>query len=93
MQPGTMNLRAAIKNLDTGQKLFLKGQNEGFLITNVRGTYILTHNNKKLIKTKKVELAAKAVLSARNETLKGIHPKADRKLLRDLGLSPEIVIP
>jgi hypothetical protein len=93
MKPGTIDLRAAVKNLDPGQQLALKGKGESFLITNVRGAYVLTHNNKKVMQTKKAELIAKAVMRDKNGALKGTHPKADKEFLRGLGLSPEIVIP
>jgi hypothetical protein len=37
-------------------------------------------------------LIAKAILSDKSGPLVAIHPKADKKLLRSWGLSPEIVL-
>jgi len=88
-----VSLTAALKNLDAGQKLFLKGARESFLITNVGGRYILTHGSRKVMESPKAALVAKAVLTDKRGQLRGVHPKADKRLLRSLGVNPEIVLP
>jgi pyridoxine 5'-phosphate synthase PdxJ len=62
------------------------------LVTKTGKDFVLTHDNRKLRKTTKPELIAKAILSDKSGPLVAIHPKADKKLLRSWGLSPEIVL-
>jgi len=86
------NLGPAIRNLDSGQQLSFTGEHESFLVTKLGKDFILSHDNLKLTKTSKSDVIVRTILREKSGPLVAIHPKADKKLLKGWGLSPEIVI-